>query len=52
MPFNLQLTIFLPKIHYSVPFKKFQMDNVNGYPLVGLQLMLNGVTVGAEWRKD
>jgi hypothetical protein len=28
------------------------MDNVNGYPLVGLQLMLNAVAVGAEWRKD
>jgi hypothetical protein len=27
-------------------------SNVNGYPLVGLQLMLNGVAFGAEWRKD
>jgi hypothetical protein len=30
--------------------KKFQMDNVNGYPLVVIQLMLNGVAFanGAE----
>jgi hypothetical protein len=33
----------------AIPFKKFQMDNVNGYPLVVIQLMLNGVTFGAEW---
>jgi hypothetical protein len=29
-----------------------QMDNVNGYPLVVIQLMLNGVAFGAEWRKE
>jgi hypothetical protein len=28
------------------------MDNVNGYPLVVIQLMLNGVAFGAEWRKE
>jgi hypothetical protein len=28
------------------------MDNVNGYQLVVIQLMLNGVAFGAEWRKE